>query len=550
MTALKRLKIRTSKLSRNNTTDQSNSSAPIERPEDLDILLGRTKISFNHVGNRKFRVFIDKHLQRYMDAQSRMEKTLVVNSVVEAIQDGGGRFLKQDNKTKKWYKVSAKMAREKVGHALRDGVGMQMKSVRGNQQGATQAVAPGATRRASGFAQARRASATEVPRPDLRKIEKNSRNARSCGALITKVDSDLQKNSMILNAQKVAEEIRAFGNEEEEEAGKKIAPGGSSELLFNDAASGKRIIPVDPISIKVKNTYVNKDSSSKNIVSFPKPPTVQFSKRASAKKLSNGSDHLVPTRMFDGDSAELSIMSEGTTEKWFDFGSGRFSVGTVDSEVFDDNDDIDPSLVDQVNKRLTDLEFAGERAGKGKKNDGKDLFRWKQKEKFSKLSGKSMANDVDISEEFSTMSLDTRSKAEEDYILKSEEFGLKSEELTRCSTLKSEEFGFKSDEFSLDGSMKNANSAEFLIKVEKFSDASQRNSSEVPIRNSSKAKIIQTKGLMDTVDEGAVLDNEVIARINNKSLGVGDSGTAATVDSEDFTVKSDKKSGLLESGIS
>mmetsp|Transcript_22978 Transcript_22978/g.34851 ORF Transcript_22978/g.34851 Transcript_22978/m.34851 type:complete len:547 (+) Transcript_22978:101-1741(+) len=543
------LKNWTSKLSRSNS-DYS-SSAPVDKPEDFDILLGRGKTSFNHVGNRRFRVFIDINLQRYMDAQSRMEKTLVVNSVVEAIQDGGGRFLKQDNKTKKWYKVNAKMAREKVGHALRDGVGMQMKAARVNQQGSSPAVTPGAVRRASGFAQqARRASATELPRPDLlQPMEKNNRNAQSCGSLITGGGSDIPKNSMVLNAQKVVENMRAgiFDNEEAEaEEGEKLVPGGSSELLFNDMTSGKRIVPVDPISLKVKNTYVQKDSKAKNIVSFPKPSIPQPPKRSSGQKLSNGStgDHCVPARIFDGDSAELSVMSEATTEKWFDIGSGKFSVGTVDSEVFDDNDDVDPRLMDQVNKRLTDLEFAGERSGRGKNKGRSELFRRKRKEKI-KLSGKSMANDVDLSEEFSTMSLDTRSKAEEDYILKSEEFGLKSEELTRCSTFKSEEFGFKSDEFSLD-----ANSSEFMIKDENFSEASHRNPNELSIRNNSKAKIIQTKGLMDTVDEGAVLDNKVIARINNKALGGEDSCTDGTQKLEDFTVKVGKKLGLLDSGIS
>lgn len=542
------LKNWTSKLSRNNTDNSS--SAPVDKPEDFDILLGRGKTSFNHVGNRRFRVFIDINLQRYMDAQSRMEKTLVVNSVVEAIQDGGGRFLKQDSKTKKWYKVNAKTAREKVGHALRDGVGMQMKAVRVNPQGVPPAVAPGAVRRASGFAQARRASATELPRPGLlQRMEKDNRNARSCGALISGGDSDLQKNSMAQNAQKAAEDVRAgiFDNEEEdEEEGEKLGQGGSSELLFNDLASGKRVIPGDPISIKVKNTYVQKERKSKNVVSFPKPLISQPPKRLSGQKLSNGTtgDHCVPTRMFDGDSAELSIMSEGTTEKWFDFGSGKFSVGTVDSEVFDDNDDVYPRLVDQVNKRLTDLEFAGEKSGTGKKKGGSDLFSWKDKDKV-KLSGKAMVNDVDLSEEFSTMSLDTRSKAEEDYVLKSEEFGFKSEELTRCSTIKSEEFAFKSDEFSLD-----ANSAEFMIKVDKLSEASNRNSNELSTRNSSKAKIIQTKGLMDTVEEGAVLDNKVIARINNKELRGKDNCTDDTQKSEDSLVKSGKKSGLLDSGIS
>ena len=99
----------------------------ITKPADFDILLGRGKTSFNHVGNRRFRVFINLHLRRYMDASTRMDKTVVVNSVVEAIHEAGGRFLKEDLRSKSWYQVATKTAREKVGHALRDAVGMRLK---------------------------------------------------------------------------------------------------------------------------------------------------------------------------------------------------------------------------------------------------------------------------------------------------------------------------------------------------------------------------------------------------------------------------------------
>mmetsp|Transcript_16903 Transcript_16903/g.25068 ORF Transcript_16903/g.25068 Transcript_16903/m.25068 type:complete len:119 (-) Transcript_16903:1670-2026(-) len=46
----------------------------VDKPEDFDILFGRGKQSFNHVGNRRFRVFVGMHLRQYIDAPTRTEK--------------------------------------------------------------------------------------------------------------------------------------------------------------------------------------------------------------------------------------------------------------------------------------------------------------------------------------------------------------------------------------------------------------------------------------------------------------------------------------------
>jgi hypothetical protein len=85
-----------------------------------DVLCGRGKISFNHVGNKRFRELISRSMERYMGAETRFEKSLVVQSVIEEIQQSGGRFLKKDISAGKWVEVSAHHTNEKVGHALRD----------------------------------------------------------------------------------------------------------------------------------------------------------------------------------------------------------------------------------------------------------------------------------------------------------------------------------------------------------------------------------------------------------------------------------------------
>jgi len=500
------LKSWTSKLSRNKT---EGIGAVVENPEDFDILLGRGKTSFNHVGNRRFRVFIEIHLQRYMDAQSRMEKTLVVNSVVEAIQDGGGRFLKQDTKTKKWHKVSAKMAREKVGHALRDGVGMQIKAAKnagqqGNGSGKEQLVCGGrapAPRRLSGIAtyKARRASGTPGPSV-FQEIGKNNTFSKSCEALIER--SDPPKNSMLQSAQQLVEEIRngTFDDVGEEE---KLGIGGSSELCFKNFSIGKRNMPDTLRSPQKKCEGIHEDSGIKISQATPEDPLC-FRK----KRLDPRYRHGDTFKIFDGGSSEFSVTSETTTDKWYDIGSGMFSMNTVDSSLFDVDDEDDAAtgdtktddirtqeLMGQVDKVLTEMVEMDAQKKKG----GSDLFSWKRNK--LKSSHKSISIDLELSEDFSTMSLDTRV---------SEEFGLRSEEMTRVGggMLKSEEF-FKSDEFSLDSSKRNVNSTEFQLKADKLTSE---------IRHSSKAKIIQPKGQMHTVDEGAVLDNYEIKRIDDKHI--------------------------------
>ena len=104
------------------------SKDPIDEPLQFDILLGRGKTAFNHMGNRRFRVVVGLHLKKYMDARTRTEKTIVVNFVCQAIHDAGGRFLKpKDTDDTRWYQVTQKVAREKVGHALRDASAMRLK---------------------------------------------------------------------------------------------------------------------------------------------------------------------------------------------------------------------------------------------------------------------------------------------------------------------------------------------------------------------------------------------------------------------------------------
>jgi hypothetical protein len=84
-----------------------------------DILCGRCKTAFNHIGNRRFRVTISMNVPRYLDTKSRHEKSALIISIVRTLREEvGARFLKK--KGKSFVELDEKQAREKVGHALRD----------------------------------------------------------------------------------------------------------------------------------------------------------------------------------------------------------------------------------------------------------------------------------------------------------------------------------------------------------------------------------------------------------------------------------------------
>ena len=108
---------------------QSSSIAMMIRPQD--IICGRDSKAFNHPGNRQFRSFIAGHLTEYNAATSRTERGIVIQQVLYMVQNElGARFVKKQEGSSSdvYVELTAKEAREKVGHSLRD------KSVFRNQQ--------------------------------------------------------------------------------------------------------------------------------------------------------------------------------------------------------------------------------------------------------------------------------------------------------------------------------------------------------------------------------------------------------------------------------
>ena len=91
-------------------------------PHELDVICAKGRQRFNHPGNCRLRKFVQENISDYRAARSKMDKTIVVASIVDTIQEArpNGGFIKKEGKS--WVRVSDKVAREKVGHMIRAAV--------------------------------------------------------------------------------------------------------------------------------------------------------------------------------------------------------------------------------------------------------------------------------------------------------------------------------------------------------------------------------------------------------------------------------------------
>jgi hypothetical protein len=69
-------------------------------------------------------------MDRYSEADSKMDKSLIVSEVVNGIRERSpdGGFIKKDKRTGRWFEVGDHLAREKVGQQFRDALHTQYRS--------------------------------------------------------------------------------------------------------------------------------------------------------------------------------------------------------------------------------------------------------------------------------------------------------------------------------------------------------------------------------------------------------------------------------------
>jgi hypothetical protein len=84
-------------------------------PGEFDVICGRGKSARDHQGNQLFRVAVEFAIDRYSEASTKIEKSLVVSKIVESIREKSpdGGFVKKESG--RWFEVGDHMAREKVG---------------------------------------------------------------------------------------------------------------------------------------------------------------------------------------------------------------------------------------------------------------------------------------------------------------------------------------------------------------------------------------------------------------------------------------------------
>lgn len=108
---------------------------PNFEPSNYDVICGRGKACANWIGNRRFRVTIAMNKEQYLAAPTKLDKSVVVDQIAKTIKNTSpnGGFVKKDEETGRWYKITDQAARDKVGHAMRDAVAAPQKKARRKQ---------------------------------------------------------------------------------------------------------------------------------------------------------------------------------------------------------------------------------------------------------------------------------------------------------------------------------------------------------------------------------------------------------------------------------
>jgi hypothetical protein len=101
---------------------------PSYQPGAFDVVCGRGKGSYNRQGNKRFRALVATFIPDYQQARTKVDKTAVLSSIVDKVQsfvnpDTGlpAQFVKY-GKCIGWVQIGDDLAREKVGHAMREAI--------------------------------------------------------------------------------------------------------------------------------------------------------------------------------------------------------------------------------------------------------------------------------------------------------------------------------------------------------------------------------------------------------------------------------------------
>ena len=101
---------------------------PDFEPERFDVVCGRGKGFYNRPGNRHLLKLMAEYIPRYTEARSRIDKSLILNEIVERVQslinpetERRAQFVRYSPKDG-WKVIDIDAARDKVGHAMREAI--------------------------------------------------------------------------------------------------------------------------------------------------------------------------------------------------------------------------------------------------------------------------------------------------------------------------------------------------------------------------------------------------------------------------------------------
>ena len=102
------------------------------KPDNWSVVCGRGRDAFDHIGNRRFRLLVEINLEKYTQAKTKFEKSIIVLGILDAIRDASqvGGFVKQDPKNGRYFEVGDEVAREKVGQQFRTALAARRKEKR------------------------------------------------------------------------------------------------------------------------------------------------------------------------------------------------------------------------------------------------------------------------------------------------------------------------------------------------------------------------------------------------------------------------------------
>lgn len=90
-------------------------------PNERDVLSGRGKGILNHPGNQVYLNLVKRNKENYARCLLQSDKTKISRSIVLAIREQGGHFLKNNPDDNTWFDIGDAQAVTKVGQALREG---------------------------------------------------------------------------------------------------------------------------------------------------------------------------------------------------------------------------------------------------------------------------------------------------------------------------------------------------------------------------------------------------------------------------------------------